>query len=480
MPSVGAAVSVALQKKYGSGQPAVSLEPSARSPHVSPAGNVIKATGAMNSEPILPDVGQSAQRRIARRLLPFLFILYLIAYLDRVNVGFAGLEMSLNLGFTDRVFGLGAGIFFAGYFLFEIPGAIIVERWSARKWIARILISWGFVTILVSMVHTPGQFYGARFFLGAAEAGFFPGIVVYLTHWFRREDRARAGALFFSAIPIANVIGSPFAGLLLGVHWFGIPGWRWLFIMEGIPAVAFGVITLFYLTDWPHEAKWLPGPERDWIAGELQKEKAAKSATGSLTAAQALGQRDVILLALIYFLALVGLYGFNFWFPTILKRATGLPNMTVTMIAALPYLLGVFVMLWNGWHSDRTGERRWHTAIILALCGLFMAVSVGFSGHLWTSLAFLILSGACTTAFMPSFWQLPTAFLSESAAAASIGLINSVGGLGGFVGPFLVGYLRNRTGSFTSSMIFMFVAPVLSAALVFGLRVRQAENPVRQ
>jgi ACS family tartrate transporter-like MFS transporter len=436
---------------------------------------MVQATGAVNSGPNRLDAANRAQRRIARRLLPFLFLLYLIAYLDRVNVGFAGLEMSLNLGFTDRVFGLGAGIFFAGYFLFEIPGAVIVERWSARKWIARILISWGFVTILVSMVHTPAQFYGARFFLGAAEAGFFPGIVVYLTHWFRQEDRARAGALFFSAIPIANVVGSPFAGLLLGVHWFGIPGWRWLFILEGIPAVALGITTLFYLTDWPAEAKWLPDPEQEWITGELEKEKAAKSSTRSLTVAQALGQRDVILLALIYFLALVGLYGFNFWFPTILKRATGLPNLSVTLIAALPYLLGAFLMVWNGWDSDRTGERRWHTAAILGLCGAFMAVSVGLNGHLWASLAFLILSGACTTAFMPSFWQLPTAFLSESAAAASIGLINSVGGLGGFVGPYLVGYLRNRTGSFTSSMVFMVVAPLLSAGLVFALKVRQAK-----
>ncbi len=441
---------------------------------------MVQATGAVNPETTSLEVGGRTQRRIARRLLPFLFILYLIAYLDRVNVGFAGLEMSHNLGFTDRIFGLGAGIFFAGYFLFEIPGAIIVERWSARRWIARILISWGFVTVLVAMVHTPAQFYGARFFLGAAEAGFFPGIVVYLTHWFRHEDRARAGALFFSAIPIANVIGSPFAGWLLGVNWFGTPGWRWLFIMEGIPAVALGVMTLFYLTDWPQEAKWLTGPEREWISSELRKEKAAKSASGSLSVRQALAQRDVILLALIYFLALVGLYGFNFWFPTILKRATGLPNLSVTLIAALPYLLGVFVMVWNGWDSDRTGERRWHTAIILALCGAFMAVSVALSGHLWASLAFLILSGACTTAFMPSFWQLPTAFLSESAAAASIGLINSVGGLGGFVGPYVVGYLRNRTGSFTSSMIFMIVAPLLSAALVFALRIRRPDDPSRE
>jgi MFS transporter, ACS family, tartrate transporter len=426
-------------------------------------------------EPVenLSDVALRARRRIAWRLLPFSLVLYFIAYLDRVNVGFAGLEMSHNLGFTDRVFGLGAGIFFAGYFLFEIPGALIVERWSARRWIARILITWGFVTIVVSMIRTPAQFYGARFFLGAAEAGFFPGILVYLTHWFRHEDRARAGALFMSAIPIANVLGSPLAGWLLGVHWFGIPGWRWLFILEGIPPVLLGIVTLVYLTDWPHEAKWLAEDEREWIHAELQREKASKSATGHWSVKQALGQRDVIVLALVYFFALIGLYGFNFWFPTILKRATGLPNLTVTLIAALPYLLGTFLMIWNGWDSDRTGERRWHTAAIIGACGIFMALSIWANGNLWAGLTFLILSGACTTAFMPSFWALPTAFLSESAAAACMGLINSVGGLGGFVGPYFVGFLRNLTGSFTFSMVFMIIALFISAALVLTLRVRR-------
>jgi ACS family tartrate transporter-like MFS transporter len=415
------------------------------------------------------DVASRTRRRIAWRLLPFLFVLYFIAYLDRVNVGFAGLEMTHDLGFTDRVFGLGSGIFFAGYFLFEIPGALIVERWSARKWIARILISWGLVTILVSMIHTSGQFYGARLFLGLAEAGFFPGMLVYLTHWFRQEDRARAGALFMAAIPVANVLGSPLAGGLLGVTWWGIPGWRWLFILEGIPAIVLGVITLLYLTDWPREAAWLSPPERDWITEELQKERNARGAAGHLTIWQAMAKREVVVLALVYFLALIGLYGFNFWFPTILKRATGLPNLTITLIAALPYILGVVVMVWNGWHSDRTGERRWHTAMIIFSCGLFMAIAVYLDSNLWVGLGFLILAGAATTAFMPSFWALPTALLSESAAAASMGMINSVGNVGGFVGPYFVGYLRTLTGSFRSSLLFLVVALFLSSGLVLTL-----------
>jgi len=425
----------------------------------------------MASKSGLPEAGERARRRIAWRLLPFLFILYFVAYLDRVNVGYAGLEMSHDLGFTDRVFGLGAGIFFAGYFLFEIPGALIVERWSARRWIARILITWGLVTILVAFVHTARQFYGARLFLGLAEAGFFPGILVYLTHWFRQEDRARAGALFMAAIPVANVLGSPLAGWLLGVHWLGITGWRWLFILEGVPAILLGITTLFYLTDWPREARWLESDERKWISAEIQRERDEKSAAGKWSVLQALRKREVITLALVYFLALIGLYGFNFWFPTILKRATGLPNLTITLIAALPYVLGVMVMVWNGWHSDLTGERRWHTAVILFLCGVFMSVAVYLSSNLWVGLSFLILAGAGTTAFMPSFWALPAALLTESAAAASFGLINSVGNIGGFVGPFFVGYLRTLTGSFRFSLIFLIVALFLSGTLVLTLPI---------
>ncbi len=414
-----------------------------------------------------------ARRRIAGRLLPFLFLLYLIAFLDRVNVGYAGLEMSHNLGFTDRMFGLGAGVFFVGYFIFEIPGALLVERWSARRWIARILISWGVVTVLVSLVQSPTQFYAARFLLGAAEAGFFPGIIVYLTHWFRYEDRARAGALFMAATPVANIVGSPLAGWLLGVHWLGIEGWRWMFVVEGVPAVLLGIATLFYLTDWPREAHWLPPEEKEWIRLELQREKEKKSAGRTWTVAQALRRREVILLACVYFLAITGLYGFNFWFPTIFKRATGWPNLGVTLVGAMPYLLGLGVMLGMGWHSDRTGERRWHTAVPLFLCGVFLALAVGLSANLWLGLIALILAGACTMAFLPSFWAIPTALLGESAAAASIGLINSVGNLGGFAGPFMIGHLHTLTGSFNPGLGFLVAALLMASLLVLTLRIHK-------
>ena len=226
-------------------------------------------------------IAERARKRIVRRLLPYLFVLYVIAYLDRVNLSYAALEMTGALRFTPEIYGFGAGIFFVGYFLLEIPGAVLVERWSARAWIARIMISWGIIAIFTGFIHTPHQFYWIRFLLGASEAGFFPGIVVYLSHWFRYEDRAKAMAMFMAAQPISNIIGSPVSGLLLGIHWLGIAGWRWLFILEGIPAVLFGIITIFYLTDWPHQAKWLAEDEKQWIAAELQQEKQARQTARS-------------------------------------------------------------------------------------------------------------------------------------------------------------------------------------------------------
>jgi MFS transporter, ACS family, tartrate transporter len=419
------------------------------------------------------ELGRRTVRRISIRLLPYLFLLYIISFLDRVNVGFAGLEMSHELAFSDRVFSLGAGVFFIGYFLLEIPGTIIVERWSARRWIARILVTWGLVTIGMGFVHTAHQFYLVRFLLGAAEAGFFPGIVVYLTHWFRYEDRAHAGALFMAAIPISNILGSPLAGWILGANWLGLSGWRWLFVIEGVPAVVFGVTTLFLLTDWPRQARWLAADEQEWITEELEREKQAKARVHSHSIGEALRHRDVILLAVIYFLALIGIYGFNIWFPTIVKRATGLPNLTVALLSALPYVAGAVAMLWNGWHSDRTKERRWHTAAPLFLGAAFLAFAIGLQNHLLPAFLAMIVVGACTTAFMPSFWALPTAILSEVAAAASIGFINSFGNLGGFTGPFAIGYLSTRTHSFAPGLVVVLVAMFLSGALVFRLRIHR-------
>jgi MFS transporter, ACS family, tartrate transporter len=418
-------------------------------------------------------VEQRADRHIAGRLLPFLFILYVIAFLDRVNVSYAALKMSHDLGFSDSVFGFGAGIFFVGYLLFEIPGALIVERWSARRWIARILITWGIVSVLLAAVRTANQFYLVRFLLGAAEAGFFPGVIVYLTHWFRYEDRARAIALFMAAIPVANIIGSPFAGWLLGMRWLGLAGWQWLFILEGIPAVVFGFITLTYLTDRPREARWLSAEEKKWITGELQREKEAKAAVLRCTVWEALRRREVLLLTLAYFLAEAGLYGFTFWWPTILKRTSGLADTQVGLLAALPYIAGLAAMVWNGWHSDRKSERRWHTAVPLFVGGAFLLVAIASGSNLPLAFVSMVIVGACLSAFLPTFWALPTKLLTESAAAAAIGLINSVGNLGGFAGPYAMGALRSATNSFTSGLVLLLACLFGAGLVVVSLRVRE-------
>jgi len=420
----------------------------------------------MDVLPTDPAVALRARRRIAWRLLPFLFLLYIIAFLDRMNVGAAALQMPGDLGFNDRVVGLGAGMFFIGYVVLEIPGALIAERWSARRWIARIMISWGMITALLAFIHTAREFYLVRFLVGAAEAGFFPAVIVYVSHWFRYQDRAKAIAVFYAANPLSYLIGSPLAGLLLGITWLGLRGWRWLFILEGIPAVVFGVITLFYLTDWPRTASWLRPDERDWINDELEREKQAKKKVRSYTIWQALSQRDVILLTLSYFCATTGGYGIAFWLPTILKRLSGQSDLRVSLLAALPYLAGFVTQQWNSWHSDKSYERRWHAAIPIFLCGLILLLAVTFGSNIMLAVVLFTLVGASYFAFHPCFWAVPTAFLSESAAAASIGLINSLGNLGGFAGPLIMGYLVNRTHSFTAGLLYLVGNLCLSGILM--------------
>jgi len=424
--------------------------------------------------PVTPpdlEVGQRARKRIEWRLLPFLFTLYVIAFLDRMNVGAAALQMPGDLGFNDRVVGLGAGMFFLGYLVLEIPGALIAERWSARRWIARIMISWGIITVVMAFIHTAQEFYLVRFLVGAAEAGFFPAVIVYISHWFRTEDRAKAVACFYAANPLSYVIGSPLAGWLLGISWLGLRGWRWLFILEGIPAIVFGVITAFYLTDWPRQASWLREDERDWITRKLEREKQAKLWVRSYTIWQALMQRDVILLTLCYFCATTGGYGIAFWLPTILKRLSGQSDIRITLFASLPYLAGFLVQQLSGWHSDKTGERRWHAAVPMFLCGLTLLLAVIFGSSITLAVTLFTLVGAFYFAFHPCFWAVPTAFLTESAAAASIGLINSLGNLGGFVGPLMMGYLVHRTRSFNAGLLYLVGSLGLSGILMLAVGV---------
>jgi ACS family tartrate transporter-like MFS transporter len=427
----------------------------------------------------LSDVGQRARRRIAYRLLPFAFLLYVVNYIDRVNVSYANLRMSADLGFSDRVYGLGVGMFYLTYVLFEIPGAIIVERWSARRWIARIMISWGIVTILTGFVHTATQFYVARFLLGAAESSFFPGMIVYLTHWFCARDRSRAFACLYAANPAASLIGSPLAGFLLGVHWHSLAGWRWLFILEGIPAVLVGIITYFYMTDRPTQAGWLPPDERDWLLHELHVELQAKKKIRNYTITEAFCDRRILRLIFAYFLALTGALGTIYWIPTFVKRLAGFSNQTVTSLLLIPALMGTAGMLINGWHSDKTAERHWHSAIPLIAAGLMFGLLTAFRHEVPLAIAFLLLGSGFVYAYFPTFWAIPAMMLSEAAAAATFGLINSLGQLGGFAGNYAIGLLNDRTHSLAASFAFIAVVYAVAGGIILSLRVRRPLGDVQ-
>jgi MFS transporter, ACS family, tartrate transporter len=421
-------------------------------------------------------IADRVRRRVVRRVMPYLFLLYIIAFLDRVNVSYAALEMKGDLGFTDDVLGFGAGIFFIGYFLLEIPGSILVERWSARGWIARIMISWGILAILMGFINTKTQFYWVRFLLGAAEAGFFPGIIVYLSHWFRYEDRAKAVALFMAAIPVSNIIGSPVSGLLLGLNWFGLAGWRWLFIIEGAPAIIFGVVTIFYLTDRPHQARWMPEDERQWLIAELERENSAKQAAHSHSIWQALRHREVILLTLAYFFMVTAVYGFNFWLPAIIKNLSGSSNLVVTLISALPYCVALAAILFIGWSSDKTGERRWHTALCMTTASIGLLLSVAAQGQTALAVLMFCFAAAGMYGYLPGFWAMPTSFLTGTAAAASIGLINSIGNLGGFAGPFIVGYVSKATDSFIGGVLYLAASALVAAFLILSVRATKQKR----
>jgi ACS family tartrate transporter-like MFS transporter len=426
------------------------------------------------SEP--SDIGKRAIRRVSYRLLPFVFLVYVVNYIDRVNVSFANLRMSADLGFSDRVYGLGVGMFYLTYVLFEIPGAIIVERWSARKWIARIMISWGLVTILTGFVHTAGQFYAARFFLGVAESSFFPGMIVYLTHWFRSRERSRAIACLYTAVPAASLIGSPLAGWLLGVHWRSLAGWRWLFILEGIPAIILGIITVFYLTDWPAQARWLPVDEREWLVNELQGELQAKKKIRNYTIMQAFCDLRTLRLTVAYFLALTGALGTVYWIPTFVKRLSGYPVRTVTSLLLVPALIGIVGMLVNGWHSDRTSERHWHTAAPLIAAGSMFALLIIVRRETPVAIMCLLLGSGFLYAYFPTFWAIPTLMLSESAAAATFGLLQSIGQLGGFAGNYTIGFLNDRTHSLMASFAFIALVYFGAGSLILSLRARNTSR----
>jgi len=403
------------------------------------------------------------------RLTPFLFLLYLTSILDRVNVSYASLEMTRSLHFDNNVLGTGSGIFFLGYVLLEIPGAMLVERWSARKWIARILISWGAFAALTGFIRTAHEFYGARFLLGLAEAGFFPGVLVYVSHWFREEDRAKAVAYFMVGIPVSEIIGAPLSGLLLQVHWLGIDGWRWLFILEGVPAIVLGMITIFYLTDRPEQARWLTAEQRDWISAELERDRRSKPPSPPLR--EVLMQPGVILLSFAYFGILSATWGFTLWLPKIMQALSGFSSLKVSLISGIPFVVEIPVLFWLAWHSDRTGERRWHVAIPVGIGALAFAV---FGASANTSVVFAMtlfsIAAAGLHGYRASFWTLPTLSLTGGSAALAVGVINCFGNLGGFLGPKMVGLLSNSSGSYRSAMLFLGGCALMASVLVLFVR----------
>jgi ACS family tartrate transporter-like MFS transporter len=423
----------------------------------------------MTSWPAVDDIARRTVTRLRRRLIPFLFLLYVVAYLDRVNVGFAALDMNRDLGFTAAVYGLGSGIFFVSYTLLEVPSNLVLARVGAGPWIARIMLSWGLVSAAMAFVQDATTFYVLRFLLGAAEAGFFPGIIYYLTQWFPAGERARAVALFMTGTAIAGVVGGPLSSALLQLDGLlGFHGWQWLFLVEGVPAVLLAPVVWRRLDHGPETAAWLPEDERRWLVQTLATERARAPGTHTdLRSALASGR--LWMLAGIYFCIVLAFYGVSFWLPQILQALGTASSATVALISAIPYVAAAGAMVIVGAHSDATGERRWHVAgpALVGAAGFAMAATVPAS--LALSLAALSLAATGVWGALGPFWALPTAFLTGRAAAGGVALVNSVGNIGGFVAPTLVGYVRDATGSFSGGLWVLAAGLVAGAALTLRL-----------
>ncbi len=421
--------------------------------------------------------------KVSWRLLPYLFLLYLVAYIDRINISVAALQMPRDVPMDEAAWGLGAGLFFIGYFLFEVPSNLILARVGARIWIARIMVIWGIVSTCMMFAKTVPVFYSLRFQLGAAEAGFFPGILFYLTKWYRERDRARAVALFMTAGTLANVIGSPISGALLGLDGHGgLHGWQWVFLVEGIPAVLLGISVLFVMIKRPRDARWLQPEEKDWLEGELERERADKEGGPQPSLLKALTEPRVLLLSLVYFLIVTGAYGFELWLPSIMKPLSGGNNFRATLFSAIPSLIATVVQVLVGMASDRAGDRRWTVTICAIASAIgFMASAAGGAPVL--VLATLSLAWCGIKSAQGPFWALSASMLRGSAVAGGLALINSIANLGGQLGPWAVGLLVKKTGNFSMGLFVSSFLLLGAAIVVQVVRPRTASDtlpsPVR-
>jgi D-galactonate transporter len=418
--------------------------------------------------PLVKDFEEATYGKVTWRLIPFLFICYVFAYLDRINVGFAKLQMLSDLKFSESVYGLGAGIFFIGYFLFEVPSNIALHRFGARKWIARIMISWGTISACMIFVTTPTMFYVLRFFLGVAEAGFFPGIILYLTYWYPSARRAKITALFMTGIPIAGLIGGPLSGWILNRfdQLYGMPGWQWLFLIEAIPSIITGIIVLFYLNDKISDAKWLSSAEKSLLEKNVS---AGKKDLESHSVFGAFKNTKVWVLCACYFGIIMGLYGISFWLPTLIKASGVTDALDIGLLTMIPYGVAAIAMVLMGRNSDRMFERRWHVAIPAVIGAIGLIVSTLYPQN--TALIVLALTVATGGIFsaLSQFWSIPPAFLGGAAAAAGIALINSVGNLAGFVSTYIVGWIKDLTQSTDIGLYVIATSLVIAAAIVLTM-----------
>lgn len=418
---------------------------------------------------MMADVEKRTLAKVWWRIIPYLVFLYFIGYLNRVSVGFAALTMNKDLGLTATVFGWGAGIFFIGYFFFEVPSNLMLARLGARRWLSRIMLTWGPISAALALSQGPWSFYLLRFLLGMAEAGFFPGIMLYLTYWFPTAQRSRVSAGILMAAPLSSILGAPLSSWLLTLDGlWGLKGWQVMFVIEGIPAVLLGAVTYYFLTDRPEEAKWLEPDERAWLSHTVRAEDQHRASQHGMSLREALLHPSVIICGLIYFGVLVGAYGLNFWLPQIV-HALGLSLIQTGFVSAIPSFFGIIGMFLWAHSSDRSNERVWHTAIAGLVAFLGLAAAAWFTSPIMIIVA-LSVAAVGINAAAAVFWSLPTNFLSGVAAAGALALVNSIGNLSGFLGPYLIGGLKDLTGSFVWPLIVLSIFPLLAGLLVFFLR----------